>query len=102
MLGLERRIVAALTTADDPAVRSGVATWVEETLQDMPEHLRLGVAVQSVVLGLWASTRPGDDAALLASFERSPLWPVRQYVRLFKGLVLFAEQELTDRSAVRS
>ena len=94
MLGLERRVVAALTTVEDPVVRAGVETWVEDTLQDMPEHLRLGVAVQSIVLGAWASTKAVDDA-LLASFERSPLWPVRQYVRLFKGLVLFAEQELT-------
>jgi len=94
MLGLERRIVAALTTVDDAAVRAGVEAWVDDTLRDMPEHLRLGVAVQSVALGVWARTTSDDDA-LLASFERSPLWPVRQYVRLFKGLVLFAENELS-------
>lgn len=94
MLGFERRIVAALMTASDPDLRAGVARWVDETLRDMPEHLRLGVVVESVGLGLWARVRGQDDATLVASFESSPLWPVRQYVRLLKGLVLFAEQEL--------
>ena len=94
MLGFERRIVAALTTATDPDLRAGVASWVDDTLRDMPEHLRLGVVAESVALGAWARLRGTDDRALLASFERSPLWPVRQYVRLLRGLVIFAEQEL--------
>lgn len=94
MLGFERRMVAALTTASDPGLRAGVASWVDDTLRDMPEHLRLGVVVQSVGLGAWAKVRGDDDDSLLRSLESSPLWPVRQYVRLLKGLVLFAEQEL--------
>ena len=94
MLGFERRVVAALTTVADPEVRAGVARWVDETLADMPEHLRLGVVGESVVLGAWARLRGMDDDALLSSFESSPLWPVRQYVRLLRGLVIFAEQEL--------
>jgi hypothetical protein len=94
MLGFERRVVAALTTVADPALRAGVEGWVEATLSDMPEFLRLGVTAESVGLGLWAKVRRSDDGELIASFERSPLWPVRQYVRLLKGLVIFAEQEL--------
>lgn len=95
MLGFERRMVAALTTAPDPALRAGVALWVGSSLGEMPEWLRLGVVAESVGLGLWARVRPSlDDAALLRSFESSPLWPVRQYVRLLRSLVIFAEQEL--------
>jgi hypothetical protein len=99
MLGFERRIVAALTTATDPDLRAGVSAWVDETLRDMPEHLRLGVLAESIGLGAWAAVRGHDDDTLLASFEASPLWPVRQYVRLLKGLVLFAEQELAPAPA---
>lgn len=94
MLGFERRMVAALTTTSDPALRSGVEGWVDGSLRDMPEVLRLGVLVESVGLGLWARARPQADTALLRSFEYSPLWPVRQYVRLLRSLVLFAENEL--------
>jgi hypothetical protein len=94
MLGFERRIVAALTTATDPDLRAGVAGWVDDTLRDMPEHLRLGVLAETIALGAWAKVRGSDDDALIASFESSPLWPVRQYVRLLRGLVIFAEQEL--------
>ena len=99
MLGFERRIVAALTTVTDPDLRAGVAAWVDDTLRDMPEHLRLGVLAESIGLGLWATVRGTADAALIDSFEASPLWPVRQYVRLLKGLVLFAEHELSAAPA---
>ena len=94
MLGFERRMVAALTTTPDATVRAGVEGWVDDTLGDMPEHLRLGVVVQSVALGLWARVRGTDDVSLVGSFERSPLWPVRAYVRLLRSLVLYAEHEL--------
>jgi hypothetical protein len=94
MLGFERRVVAALTTVEDPQLRAAVERWVDETLRDMPEHLRLGVLAESIALGAWARLRATPDAVLIASFESSPLWPVRQYVRLLRGLVLFAEQEL--------
>jgi hypothetical protein len=94
MLGFERRMVAALTTTSDPTVRAGVEAWVDGSLRDMPEHLRFGVAAESVALGLWARVRGADDPALLRSFESSPVWPVRQYVRLLRSLVLFAENEV--------
>jgi hypothetical protein len=99
MLGFERRIVAALTTVTDPDLRAGVASWVDDTLRDMPEHLRLGVLAESIGLGLWARLLGADDAALIDSFEASPLWPVRQYVRLLKGLVIFAQHELSGEPA---
>src|SRR3954471_22503969 len=98
MLGFERRVVAALTTTSDPARRAGVEGWVDDTLRDMPEHLRFGALAESIALGLWARLRAlgsgPDDVALLRSFEASPLWPVRQYVRLLRSLVLYAENEL--------
>jgi hypothetical protein len=94
MLGFERRMIAALTTTPDAVVRAGVVGWVDDTLRDMPEHLRLGVLVQSVALGVWARVRRSDDASLVRSFDRSPLWPVRGYVRLLRSLVLYAENEL--------
>ena len=94
MLGFERRMVAALTTTPDASVRAGVVGWVDDTLRDMPEHLRFGVLVQSIALGLWARVRRSDDASLVRSFDRSPLWPVRGYVRLLRSLVLYAEHEL--------
>ena len=94
MLGFERRMVAALTTTSDPARRIAIEGWVDDTLRDMPEHLRAGVLVESLGLGLWSRARRTDDRCLLRSFGRSPLWPVRQYVRLLHGLVLFAESEL--------
>jgi hypothetical protein len=92
MLGFERRMVAVLTP--DAKVRAGVEGWVDDTLRDMPEHLRLGVFVQSIALGLWARMRHSDDTSLVRSFDRSPLWPVRAYVRLLRSLVLYAEHEL--------
>ena len=94
MLGFERRMVAALTTTPDASLRAGVEAWVDDTLRDMPEHLRFGVLAQSVALGAWSRVRPHADDALVHSFERSPLWPVRAYVRLLRSLVLYAENEL--------
>lgn len=87
-------MVAALTTTPDPALRAGVEGWVDGSLRDMPEHLRLGVLAESAGLWLWAAVRRSGDDVLLRSFEASPLWPVRQYVRLLRSLVIFAEQEL--------
>lgn len=94
MLGLEREVVASLLTVSEPDVRARVESWVDGSLRTMPEHLRAGVAVQSLVFG--AAFRllriRGDRAVSL--LERSPLMPMRQYVRLLRSLVLFGEQEL--------
>jgi len=98
MLGFERRFVDALTATDDPAIRDGIVHWVSGSLATMPQHLRLGVLGQSVLLAGWATVARTSMATLPASLERSPLMPLRQYVRLFRSLVLFAEQELTPVS----
>jgi hypothetical protein len=88
MLDFERRVTASLTTTTDPRVRDGVDAFVAGSLGDMPEHLRLGVLAQSVLLSLLVR---GDIGHRL---ERSRIPLVPQYVRLFRSLVLFAEQEL--------
>jgi hypothetical protein len=44
MLRFEREVVGALVGSDDPAVRSSVEAFVDGSLRDKPEHLRLGVA----------------------------------------------------------
>jgi hypothetical protein len=104
MLAFERRFVDALLDglpgsggggSVDPAVRSRVHEWVDGSLRTMPQHLRLGVAGESVLLAGWSSVAPGPLDALPAKLERSPVLVLRQYVRLFRSLVLFAEQELT-------
>lgn len=101
MLWYERQLVATMVGHLDHDDQARVSSWVTGSLQAMPEHIRLGVAVQSVALGMWAR-RPrrrgeaqGDRAAVsLRALEVSPLNPVRQYARLMRSLVLFAEHEL--------
>ena len=101
MLWLERRIVSALAGADDERTGGAITGYVAATLDDMPEFQRLGVAVESVVLGLWTRLRygadPGPDAVhrALAGFERVPVNLIQLYPRLFSSLVLFARNELT-------
>ena len=94
MLRFERQVVATLLTVPDQATRTAVEEFVEVTLDDMPEHLRAGVMAESVACGALAKVWPGDVAALLGWLERNPIGLVRQYVRLFRSLVLFGEQEL--------
>jgi hypothetical protein len=94
MLGFEREVVASLLTVPEPDVRARVEAWVEGSLRTMPEHLRLGVAVQSVVFGAVFGALRIHGARAVAILERSPLMPMRQYVRLLRSLVLFGEQEL--------
>jgi hypothetical protein len=65
----------------------------------MPEFLRLGVFGETILLSTWARIRHGRQAAasvgaVVASLDRSPIGLLRQYVRLFRSLVLFAELEL--------
>lgn len=103
MLPFERRVVACLTRTTDPERRAAIATYVEECLAAMPEHLRAGVVAESLALGTWVRLRGGtrDDATLrthLSAWEDHPIDVVRQYVRLLHSLVLFAEVELGDRA----
>jgi hypothetical protein len=104
MLDFEREVVASLVTSTDPEVRSAVLTYVDQSLRSMPEHLRAGVAAESVMLGAWVGLRQkltpdGDLGSQLDAWEGSRLSPVRQYVHLLRSLVLFAEHELAPETA---
>jgi hypothetical protein len=95
MLTLERRVVADLTTATDPELRRQVERWVDGTLREMSDVLRVGVALESLLFSVWAAVRrPRDLHGLLAWLEGSPVSLLRSYPRLFKSLVLFGELEL--------
>lgn len=99
MLPIERRVVADLTTTDDPAHRRAVEAWVEGTLAEMSDVLRLGVMAESLLFSAWAALRrPSDVHGLLAWLDRSPVSLLRSYPRLFRSLVLFGELELDPRS----
>jgi hypothetical protein len=100
VLGFERRVVATLVTTPDPRRRAEIEAFVDGTLRSMPEHLRAGVAAESVLLGAWdrLRRRDGSDAVDLAALDGSRIDVVRQYVRLLRGLVLFAECELAPAS----
>jgi hypothetical protein len=85
----------------DAATRVAVAEYVDRTLKEMPEHLRFGVAAESMVFGAPSRFEDAlgrlDRERLLGRLERwkaSSLDPIRQYVRLLESLVLFAENEL--------
>ena len=95
MLGFERQLVDALSTTVDPAARTAVIEWVDGSLHAMPELLRAGVAVGSLVLGAWASVTRKEGDALVAALETSPLPPVRLHLRLLRSLVLFGDLELS-------
>ena len=102
MLWFERVVVGALVTNSDEAVRSSIEAFVDGTLRDMPEPIRLGVAAESILLGAYVKVRRSqgrlDDRELaerLDAWEHSPIGPLRNYARMMKSLVLFAENELT-------
>jgi len=94
MLGFEREVVAALLTVTEPDVRARVEAWVDGSLRTMPDFVRLGVAVQSVVFGVVFGLLRIPAGRAIVLLERSPLMPMRQYVRALRSLVLFGEQEL--------
>jgi hypothetical protein len=106
VLSFERLVVTTLLTTSDDRRRSQVEEYVDGALRAMPEHLRAGVVAESLVLGAWARFLRAvgrlDDSGLgrrLEAWEASPIGPVRQYVRLLRSLVLFAEHELTGAPA---
>jgi hypothetical protein len=96
VLGFERKVVDALSTTVDPQARAAVVAWVDGSLRAMPELLRAGVAVGSVVLGAWASASGKDGDELVSALESSPLPPVRLHLRLLRSLVLFGDLELSS------
>jgi hypothetical protein len=101
MLWFERQVVTSLVADLDPRDRTPVLDHVHTALRSMPQHLRAGVAAESVALGAFARVRGAlgrfDDAALARLLDRlgtSPIDPLRQWVRLLSSLVLFAREEL--------
>jgi hypothetical protein len=103
MLWLERQVVATLASDVDPRRRLALEGYVDGVLRAMPEHLRLGVAAESVVLGSgeWISRRLGSRRSLtdrIGGWEHSRIGPIRQYVRLLSSLVIFADEELAPET----
>jgi len=102
MLWFERQVVGALMSPSlDERGRGVVERYVDETLRAMPEHLRLGVAGESVLFGAvpWLRARrrgldENDMRRRIDGWRTSSIDLVRQYVRLLQSLVLFAENEL--------
>jgi hypothetical protein len=104
MLKAERRVVAALTDHLDEPRRAVIAGGVDNALRSMPEHLRAGVAAESLLLTavlLTARARGRLDAdavrRVLESWERSRIGVLRQYPRAFSSLVLFIDCELEQK-----
>jgi len=94
VLRFERHVVDRLVTTPDPRRRRDITAFVEGSLGAMPEHLRVSIGAASVVLALWALVVRPEQSRIVASLDRSPIPQIRQYARLFRSLVLFAEQEL--------
>jgi hypothetical protein len=95
VLEYERKVVDALSTTTDPAARTAVVAWVEGSLDAMPEVLRAGVALGSVVLGAWATVSGREGPRLVEALEASRLPPVQLHLRLLRSLVLFGDLELS-------
>lgn len=95
MLSFEREVVEALGTAPDEETRSAVEAFVDGTLRAMPEVIRWGVVAETMMFGSYARLRGRTDLrAQLDRWESSRIGVVRQYVHLFRSLVLFGESEL--------
>ena len=102
MLRFERQVVDRLVTTTDLRRRADITSYVDGTLAAMPEHLRAAIGAASLAFGGWFGiVRPRSSSAgvttpdpLVHSLDTSWIPPIRQYVRLFRSLVLFAEQEL--------
>ena len=105
MLRFERQVVEALVTTTDDEVRAAVESYIEGALRSMPQHLRAGLAGESLLLGGWAALSPARGRSRTALLDRLESWDasrldvVRQYVRLLRSLVLFAENELQPGAA---
>lgn len=100
MLGFEREVMNALIETDDVEARAGIESFVDGSLHAMPEHLRAAIGAASLGLGACRGAvrlvRPSvTGAAFVQVLDHTSFGPARQYVRLLRSLVLFAEQELT-------
>ena len=102
MLWLERRVVTALAGPDDVRTGGAISHFVDTSFTAMPQHLRLGVVVESLALGTYVRLRhgadPSPDAIIrsIAQWEHNPIGVIRQYARLLSSLVVFAQQETID------
>jgi hypothetical protein len=101
VLSFEREVVDRLVSSSDPGRRAEITAYVDGTVSALPEHLRAAIAAASLAFGGWFKVaRPHKRVSgttadpLVHSLDTSWLPPMRQYVRLFRSLVLFAEQEL--------
>ena len=95
MLRVERDVTRALLGDADEAHVHAVEAWVEGSLDDMSELLRLGVLAESLLVAAWHRLRPANSLlSVLESMERSPIGLLQQYPRLFRSLVLFGDLEL--------
>jgi hypothetical protein len=99
---VERSVVAALLPDASPAHHHAVVGHVKRALASMPEHLRLGVAAESVLLTVIVRLRkhPVDDVEAVRTelelWQENRIGVIRQYVRMFTSLVMFADLELAD------
>jgi hypothetical protein len=102
VLWFERQVVDRLVSTPDPRRRADITAYVDGTVGAMPEHLRAAIGAASLAFGGWFGiVRPRKRAPgattvdpLVHALDTSWIPPMRQYVRLFRSLVLFAEQEL--------
>jgi hypothetical protein len=106
VLNFEREVVMTLVgRGADTETTAAIEAYVDTTLRSMPEHLRAGVAAESMMLGALhrahAAFRPrtADLGARLEHWKNSRIDLIRQYVRLFESLVLFASHELAPDPA---
>jgi hypothetical protein len=102
MLWLERRVVTALAGPDDDRTGGAISEFVDSSFRAMPQHLRLGVVGESLVLGTWVRVRHGSSPSVdavtheIEMWEHHPIGVIRQYARLLSSLVIFAQQETID------
>jgi hypothetical protein len=105
MLSYERRVVTAMITTPDPVIRESVVQFVGGSLGAMPEFLRAGITLITVVIGSWSGLRSlvgrtRTPAEELAWLEEHPIGLVRQWARALRSLVLFSEQEQLEAAGV--
>lgn len=103
MPSFKNQVIDVLLEPLDPTQRGAAEAFIAQSLADLPQHLKIGIALDSVLLeGLTRATHGGriPEAAtlraLIAKWESNPLTPIRQYARLLSSLVLFADQETMD------
>lgn len=75
-----------------PSSAADVTMFVIAQLDAMPAVLRIGVSAVGVLVGLDAVVR-GVGPGVVGRWETCSLFPVRQYVRLLRSLVVFAAYE---------